>query len=152
MPDVIKSFIVEHAPFSATVPDGTTTPWTKIEHAIRSIPDLFPTPEVVDCSVVTDDVSSSVPGVEKAAALTFKVAPDADFLTAHEAMVTDQTDPAKGYFWMRITFPKRGYTITFKATTVVNLATPSGNLGALDEVDWPVYPQGARTKAAIVTG
>jgi hypothetical protein len=151
MADVIKSFIVEYAPFSETAP-AVETGWTKIEHSVRSIPNLFPTPDAVDCSVVTDDKASSVAGVEKADAFTFKVAPDLAFLTAHTAMVTDQNDPEKGFFWMRVTYPKRGYTITFKATTVDELATPSGELGALDEVDWPIYPQGARTKAAIATG
>lgn len=147
MASVIKSFIVEYAPYSEAAP----TTWTAIANAIRSVPNLFPTPDAVDCSVVTDDRASSIPGVEKAEALTFKVAPDADFLTAHTAMVTDQSDAAKGFFWMRVTYPKRGYTVTFKATTVDELATPDGSLGALDEVDWPVYPQGARTKAAIST-
>jgi hypothetical protein len=147
MASVIKSFIVEYAPFSADAPESTA--WKKIEHAIRSIPNLFPTPDAVDCSVVTDDRASSIPGVEKAEALTFKVAPDAAFLTAHTEMVTDQNDPDKGYFWMRVTYPKRGYTVTFKATTADELATPDGSQGALDEVDWPVYPQGERTKAAI---
>jgi hypothetical protein len=150
MASVIKSFIVEYAPFSATAPTDET--WVSIQHSIRSIPNLFPAPDAVDCSVVTDDAASSIPGVEKAEAFTFKVAPDADFLTAHEAMVTDQSDPEKGYFWMRVTYPARGYTVTFKATTVTNLATPDGNQGALDEVDWPVYPQGERMKAAIATG
>lgn len=147
MADVIKSFIVEYAPFAATAP--TTTGWVKIENAIRSIPNLFPTPDAVDCSVVTNDRASTVAGVEKAEALTFKVAPDRAFLTAHTAMVTDQNDPEKGHFWMRITYPKRGYTVTFKATTVDELATPSGELGALDEIDWPVYSQGDKIKAAI---
>lgn len=147
MASVIKSFIVEYAPYATAAP--TTTGWVKIENAIRSIPNLFPTPDAVDCSVVTDDRASSIAGVEKAEAMTFKVAPDAAFLTAHTAMVTDQSDAAKGFFWMRVTYPKRGYTVTFKATTVDELATPDGALGALDEVDWPVYPQGERTKAAI---
>lgn len=149
MADVIKSFIVEAAPFSANVPDSTA--WKKIEHAIRSIPNLFPTPDAVDCSVVTDDRASSIAGVEKAEALTFKVTPNADFLAAHTAMVTDQDDPDKGYFWMRITYPKRGYSVTFKATTVDELATPSGELGALDEIDWPVYPQADPVKAPIAS-
>lgn len=147
MANVIKSFIVEYAPFAATAP--TTSGWTKIDNAIRSIPNLFPTPDAVDCSVVTNSRPSSVPGVPKAEAYTFKVAPDAAFLTAHAAMVTDQNDSAKGYFWLRITYPARGYTVTFKAKTVDELATPSGALGALDEVDWPVYPQADPAKAAI---
>lgn len=150
MPDVIKDLVVEYAPYAATMP--TTTGWVAIANAISSVPNLFPTPEVVDCSVVTNARSSSIPGVAKAEAYTFKVAPDAAFLTAHTAMVTDQNDASKGSFWMRVTYPKRGYTVTFPAKTVDELATPSGNLGALDEVDWPVYPQADPTKAAIVTG
>lgn len=145
MADVIKSFIVEYAPHSATAPAS----WTKIEHSVRSIPNLFPIPDAVDCSVVTDDRASTVAGVEKAEALTFKIAPDLAFLAAHTAMVTEQNNPEKGYFWMRITYPKRGYSVTFKATTVDELATPSGELGALDEIDWPVYSQGDKAKAAI---
>lgn len=148
MAGVIKSFIVEHAPFSETAP----TTWTKIENAIRSIPNLFPTPDAVDCSVVTNDRSTSVPGVAKAEAYTFKVAPDTEFLTAHTSMVSDQNDSAKGFFWMRVTYPQRGYTVTFKAKTVDELATPSGELGALDEIDWPVYPQGDPVRATIATG
>ncbi|WP_312694117.1 hypothetical protein [Caproiciproducens sp.] len=150
MAEVIKSFVVEYAPYAATAP--TTTGWVKIENAVRSIPNLFPTPEVVDTSVVTNSRSSSIPGVAKAEAYTFKVAPDAAFLTAHTAMVTDQNAAAKGSFWMRVTYPKRGYTVTFPAKTVDELATPSGELGALDEVDWPVYPQADPVKAAIVAG
>mgnify|MGYP000889787510 CR=1 FL=1 len=150
MASVIKNFIVEYAPFAETAPTDTT--WVKLEHCIRSVPNLFPTPDAVDASVVTEDVASSTPGVEKAEAFTFKVAPNPEFLAAHEAMVTDQSSPDKGYFWMRVTYPYRGYTVTFKATTVTNLATPDGNQGALDEVDWPVYSQGERTKAPITTG
>jgi hypothetical protein len=146
MADVIKSYVVEYAEFSVTAP----TEWTKIDNAIRSIPNLFPTPDAVDVSVVTNSRATSIPGVAKAEAYTFKVVPDAAFLTAHTAMVTDQNDSAKGYFWMRITFPQRGYTVTFKAKTVDFLATPSGELGAADEVDWPVYPQNDPVKAAIV--
>lgn len=147
MASVIKNEIVEYAPYSASAP----TAWTKIENAIRSVPNLYPVPDAVDCSVVTNSRPSSVPGVPKAEAYTFKVAPDAAFLTAHTAMVTDQNDTAKGYFWMRVTYPGRGYTVAFKAKTVDELATPSGELGALDEVDWPVYPQADPIKAAIVT-
>jgi hypothetical protein len=147
MADVIKDFVVEYADFSATLP----TTWTKIEDAIRSIPNLFPAPDAVDCSVVTNSRATSIPGVAKAEAYTFKVAPDLPFLTAHTSMVSDQNDAAKGYFWMRVTYPKRGYTVSFKAKTVDELPTPSGELGALDEVDWPVYPQADPIKAAIVT-
>lgn len=147
MPNIIRDEIIEYSPYSATAP----TTWTKLEHSIRQVPNLFPTPDVVDCSVVTDHNASSIPGIEKAEAFTFKVAPDAAFLTAHTAMITDQTDTAKGYFWMRVTYPERGYMVIFKATTVEELATPSGNQGALDEIDWPVYSQGNRTKAPIVT-
>ena len=147
MSSVIKSFIVEYADYSAAAP----TSWTKIDNAIRSIPNLFPAPDAVDCSVVTNSRATSVPGVAKAEAYTFKVAPDLTFLAAHTSMVTDQNDPAKGYFWMRVTYPERGYTVAFKAKTVDQLPTPSGELGALDEVDWPVYPQADPVKAAIVT-
>ncbi|HEX3038151.1 MAG TPA: hypothetical protein VHO94_04060 [Oscillospiraceae bacterium] len=150
MASVIKGTVVEYAPFAATAP--TTTGWVKIDNAIRSIPNLFPEPDTVDTSVVTNSRPTSIPGVAKADAYKFKVAPDLAFLTAHTAMVTDQSDAAKGFFWMRVTYPKRGYTVTFKATTVDELATPEGELGKLDEIDWPVYPQADPVKAAIVTG
>lgn len=147
MANVVKNYKVEYAPFAASAP--TTTGWTALDNCIRSIPNLFPVPDAVDCSVVTNSRPSSVPGVPKSEAYTFKVAPDAAFLTAHTAMVSDQNDAAKGYFWMRITFPQRGYTVTFKAKTVDELATPSGSLGALDEIDWPVYPQNDPDKEPI---
>jgi hypothetical protein len=150
MPSVIKAFVVEYAPYAATAP--TTTGWVKIENAIRSVPNLFPAPDAVDTSVVTNSRATSVPGVAKAEAYGFKVAPDAAFLTAHTAMVTDQSDAAKGFFWMRVTYPARGYTVTFKAKTVDELPTPDGELGKLDEIDWPVYPQADPVKAAIVAG
>lgn len=51
MADVIKDFIVEHAPFAAAAP--TTTGWSQLKTSIRSIPNLFPTPDAVDYSVVT---------------------------------------------------------------------------------------------------
>lgn len=149
MASTIRDLIVEYAPYAAVLP---TTGFVPITHSIRSVPNLFPTPDAVDCSVVTDDRSSSIAGVEKADAFTFKVAPDAAFLTAHTAMVTDQNDSEKGSFWLRVTYPSRGYSVAFQATTVDELATPDGSLGALDEVDWPVYPQGARTKTAITGG
>lgn len=148
MASIIQDLVVEYAPYGESIP---TTGFIPITHSIRSVPNLFPTPDAVDCSVVTDHDASSIPGVEKADAFTFKIAPDTAFLAAHEAMVTDQSDPDKGYFWMRVTYPKRGYTVTFKATTVDELATPDGSQGALDEVDWPVYPQGERKKAPIPT-
>lgn len=148
MASVIKEFVVEHAPFSATAP--TTETWVKLEDCVRSVPNLFPVPDAVDTSVVTNSRGSSIPGVAKGDAYTFKIAPDLAFLTAHTAMVTDQNDDEKGFFWMRVTYPARGYTVTFKAKTVDELATPEGELGALDEIDWPVYPQADPVKAAIV--
>lgn len=147
MANVIKKFVVEYAPYAATAP--TTTGWVAIANAIRSIPNLFPAPDAVDTSSVTNSRATSIPGVAKAEAYGFKVAPDAAFLADHAAMVKDQNDPSKGSFWMRVTYPQRGYTVTFPATTVDELPTPSGNLGALDEVDWPVYPQADPVKAAI---
>lgn len=149
MADVIKNYKVAYAPYAATAP---TTGFVELKDCIRSIPNLFPTPDAVDCSVVTNSRPSSVPGVPKAEAYTFKVAPNAAFLTAHTAMVTDQNNAAKGYFWMQITYPQRGYTVTFPAKTVDELATPSGALGALDEVDWPVYPQADPKKDAFGGG
>ena len=149
MADVIKNYKVEYAPYAEAAP---TTGFVELKDCIRSIPNLFPTPDAVDTSSVTNGRGTSIPGVAKAEAFTFKVAPDTAFLTAHTAMVTDQNDSTKGFFWMRVTFPQRGYTVTFPAKTVDELATPSGELGALDEVDWPVYPQEDPVKAAIASG
>lgn len=151
MASVIKDYVVEYAPFSAAAPTESTE-WVSILDSIRSVPNLFPAPDSVDCSVVTSSRGKSIPGVAKGDAYTFKVAPDLAFLEAHATMVTEQLDAAKGYFWMRVTYPNRGYTVTFKAKTVDELPTPEGELGALDEVDWPVYPQADPAKKAIVAG
>lgn len=149
MADVIKAYKVEYSPYAETAPAASG--WVAMDDCVRTLPNLFPVPDAVDCSVVTNTRGTSIPGVAKGDALTFKIAPDAAFLAAHAAMVTDQNDDEKGYFWLRVTFPYRGYMVTIKAKTVDELATPEGELGALDEIDWPVYPQADPIKAAIPT-
>jgi len=146
MPDIIKSYKVSYAPYAAIAP---TTGFLPLTNCIKSLPNFFPDPDDVDTSVVTNEGATSMAGIEKAAAFDFKVLVDADFLTAHTAMVTDQSDSAKGFFWMQIELTNRKQSITFKATTVKYLPTPEGELGALDSITWKVYKQADAVIAAL---
>jgi hypothetical protein len=136
MAAIIQSYKVAYAPYAAEVP---TTGFIELKDCIKSLPNFFPDPDDVDTSVVTNKGATSIPGIEKAAAFDFKVLVDLDFLTAHTSMVSDQSDSAKGYFWMQITLTNRKQVITFPATTVTYLPSPEGELGAVDSITWKVY-------------
>lgn len=147
MPDIIKSYKVSYAPFAAEVP---TTGFIPLTNCIRSLPNFFPDPDEVDTTTIDKSVKTSIPGLSGGKAFPFKVAVDAAFLTAHAAMAADQTGVDKGSFWLQIEMTNRGKMITFPATTVLQLPTPEGEAGALDEITWNVYMQGDPITAAIV--
>jgi hypothetical protein len=136
MAAIIKDYIVEWAPYSATPP---TTGWNELKHSIRSMPNVFPDPDTVDVTTIDMSSRATIPGMSGGDALGFTVAVNLEFLTAHEEMFTEQIDPLKGYFWIRITMTNRRQRISIPATTVENLPTPEGEAGSVDEVTWNVY-------------
>lgn len=146
MADIIKGYKVKYAPYAAEKP---TTGWIELTRCIRSLPNFFPDPEVVDTTTVDNEVKTSIPGLTGGEAFGFTVAVNKAFLTAHAAMVTDQIDDLKGSFWLEIEMTNRGEKITFPATTVIQLPTPEGEAGTLDEITWNVYMQGDPVVAAI---
>lgn len=140
MASIIKSYIVEWAEFSATEPTEDPPTWKPLNHCIRNLPNFFPDPETVDATCVTDANKTTLPGLPGGEAYAFTVAPDAEFLAAHELMVTEQTTAEKGSFWLRVKMPNRGQYVVGRFTTVEYLPTPEGAAGELDEVTWNVYP------------
>jgi len=145
MAAIIKGYKVEHAPHSATAP----TEWAELKGCIRNLPNFFPESDTVDTSTVDTNNATSIPGLPGGESYPFTVAVNNEFLTAHTAMVADQNDDEKGFFWLKVTLTNRGQTITGKFRTVDFLPTPEGAAGDLDEITWPVYPQGDLTVAAI---
>lgn len=139
MADIIKGYKVSYAAYSATKP---TSDWIELANCIRSLPNFFTDPEAVDTTCIDNTVKTSVPGLSGGAAYAFKVAVNKEFLTAHAAMVADQTADAKGSFWIQVELTNRGKKLTFPATTVLQLPTPEGAAGALDEITWNVYMNG----------
>jgi len=138
MPDIIKKYKVSYAPFAAEAP---TTGFIELKDCIKSLPNFFPDPDEVDTTTVDKSVKTSIPGLSGGKAYAFKTLVNAAFLTAHEAMIADQTAVAKGSFWLQVEMPNRGKMITFPATTVTQIPTPEGEAGALDEITWNVYMQ-----------
>lgn len=140
MAAIIKSYVVEWSEYAATEPQDGADTWHKMEHCIRNLPNFFPDPDTVDSTCVTDANKTSLPGLPGGEAYAFTVAPDDDFLTAHEAMVEEQIAEEKGSFWLRVKMPNRGQYVVGQFTTVEYLPTPEGAAGELDEVTWNVYP------------
>lgn len=138
MAALIKGYKVEYAPYSASAP----TTWTELTACIRNLPNFFPEPDTVDVTTVDMNNQASMPGLPGGESYGFTVAINNAFLTAHTAMVTDQNDGEKGFFWMRVQLTNRGQQIIGKFKTVDFLPTPEGAAGDLDEITWPVYPQG----------
>lgn len=144
-PSIVKAYVIEWAPYSPTVP----TTWSKLERCIRNLPNLFPDPETIDTSTVDNKTPTSIPAAATGDALGFTVAPNAEFLAAHAAMVSDMLDDAKGSFWMRITLTNRKQQITGQFTTVEYLPTPEAGFGDLDEITWNVYAASDLTVTAV---
>lgn len=135
MPSIIKEYVIEWAPYSATTPSS----WTALEHCVRNLPNFFPDPETVDTSTVDNKTPTSIPAASAGEAYAFTVAPNKEFLDAHAAMVSDQLDDSKGSFWLRIKLTNRGQYVTGQFRTVEYLPTPEGAFGELDEITWNVY-------------
>jgi len=139
MSDIIKGYKVSYAPFAAAAP---TTGFVELKDCIKSLPNFFPDPDEVDTTTIDKTVKTSIAGLSGGKAYPFKVNVDDAFLTAHAAMVADQTGTDKGSFWLQVEMTNRKKMITFPATTVLQLPTPEGEAGALDEITWNVYMQG----------
>jgi hypothetical protein len=138
MADIIKGYKVSYAPYAASAP---ITGFIELKNCVKSLPNFFPDPDEVDTTTIDKTVKTSIPGLSGGKAYPFKVDVDKDFLTAHAAMVADQIMTEKGSFWLQIEMTNRGKMITFPATTVLQLPTPEGEAGALDEITWNVYMQ-----------
>ncbi len=135
MPSIIREYAIEWAPYSATEP----TTWNKLERCIRNLPNFFPDPETIDTSTVDNKTPTSIPAAASGEAYGFTVAPNKEFLDAHESMITDQLDDTKGSFWLRVKLTNRGQYVTGQFRTVEYLPTPEGAFGELDEITWNVY-------------
>lgn len=134
-PSIIKEYVIEWAPYSATKP----TTWNKLRHCIRNLPNFFPDPDTLDTSTVDNKTPTSIPAASAGEAFGFTVAPNDEFLEAHTSMVADQLDDSKGPFWLRIQLTNRKQQVTGQFTTVEYLPTPEGAFGELDEITWNVY-------------
>lgn len=139
-PSIIKGYHISWAPYSASAPTEESA-WTELKNCIRSMPNFFPDPDTVDTSTVDNLTPTSIPGWTAGEAYSFTVAPTYPFFQAHMQMVEEQSDSAKGYFWLRIDLTNRGQRLEGKFTTVDYLPTPEGNAGDLDEISWNVYSQ-----------
>lgn len=139
VPSIIKGYKICYAPYAASAPEAAGEEWVELKNCIRNLPNFFPDPDTIDTSTVDNLTPTSIPGWSAGEAFGFTVAPTEGFLTAHKAMVTDQKDDMKGYFWMKVEITNRKQRLIFKATTVENIPTPEGAAGDLDEVTWNVY-------------
>lgn len=148
MPSIIKGYKVSWASYSVTKP----TTWTELKSCIRNLPNFFPDPDTQDTSTVDNITPTSIPAASAGEAFGFTVAPNFEFLDAHEAMVTDQLDDSKGSFWLEIQLTNRKQKITGQFRTVEFLPTPEGAFGELDEITWNVYPASDLIVEPITTG
>lgn len=148
MADIIKGYKISYAPHSASTP----TTWTELKGCVRSLPNFFPEPDTQDTTTVDMTMKTSIEGLSGGESYNFTIAPNEEFLTAHTAMVTDQHDSKKGYFWMKVELTNRKQQITGKFTTVTYLPTPEGSAGDLDEVDVPFYAYEDLTVSPIPSG
>lgn len=136
-PSIIKGYHISYAPYSATEPEDGA--WIEIKNTIRALPNFFPDPDTIDTSTVDNTMPTSIAGWSSGEAYGFTVAPTTQFMAALKAMISDQQDDEKGYFWLRVDITNRNQRLTGKFTTVDYLPTPEGNAGDLDEVTWNVY-------------
>lgn len=148
MADIIKGYKVSYAAFSAETP----TTWTDLAGCVRNLPNFFPEPDTVDTTTIDMTQRTSIAGLEGQESYPLTICPNTAFMTAHAAMVSDQTTSGKGSFWMKFELTNRNQKIIGKFKTVEKLPTPEGGAGDLDEVDVPFYPQGDLAVSAITTG
>lgn len=138
-PSIIKGYKICYAPYAASAPEAAATEWVELKNCIRSMPNFFPDPDTIDTSTVDNLTPTSIPGWSAGEPYGFTVAPTEGFLAAHKAMVQDQKDDSKGFFWMKIEMTNRKQRIIGAFTTVEYLPTPEGSAGDLDEITWNVY-------------
>lgn len=138
-PSIIKGYKIAYAPHAEIAPEAGAGEWVELKNCIRSMPNFFPDPDTIDTSTVDNLTPTSIPGWSAGEAFGFTVAPTEGFLAGHKAMVADQKNDTKGYFWLKVEMTNRKQRIIGKFTTVEYLPTPEGSAGDLDEITWNVY-------------
>lgn len=140
---IVKGYKVFYAPYAETQPElsGTGT-WVEITNTFSKIPNFFPKGDSIDVTTVDSVIQENIEGLPGAEEYVFDAYWTKGLAEAHTAMVADQTDPEKGFFWFRVDYTNRGETVVGKFTTTENLPTPEGNAGDVDSIEFTLYSQG----------